>query len=520
MATTFKRTLVRQYPQSGEKITTDTLYWKNLEVPVTKKEYGAITHIDFCPVEPHYFAVTNSTRVQVYSPISLQILKSISRFKEVTYSGSFRNDGKLLVAGGDEGIIRLFDVSGKTLLRVFKGHQRPVHVTKFLMDRLHLFSGADDNSVRVWDIPTEKEVVVYEENKDYVRSGIASCASQDIILTGSYDHTVKLFDTRISESVMTVDHGHPVESVLMFPSGGIFLSAGGNVVKVWDALSGGKLLTTLCHHHKTVTCLTFCSNYQRFMSGGLDRHVKIYDVSSYQVVHTLDYPGAVISLGSAPDDSLVVVGTAEGLLSIQKRKPDGEPVKMKKKPVSFRYALKGKTYIPNKGDHVVEHKRREHLAKYDKYFKRFEHSKALDAALSPINRRTKPEIPMSVLQELIRRSGIRAALAGYSETQQTIIIKFIQRNISNPNYLPVLLDVANLVLDLYSDQLGQSSMVDKAVQELKEAVDMEVKYMKTLYEMIGMMDTLFSASAHTDQSLLNGQASPVNLTPSAAAQNT
>ena len=42
-------------------------------------------------------------------------------------------------------------------------------------------------------------------------------------------------------------------------------------MKVWDALAGGKLLTTLAHHHKTVTCLCFCSQYQRLMSGGLDR---------------------------------------------------------------------------------------------------------------------------------------------------------------------------------------------------------------------------------------------------------
>lgn len=36
----------------------------HLKVPVTKKEYGAITDIDFCPTDPHYFAVTNSTRVR------------------------------------------------------------------------------------------------------------------------------------------------------------------------------------------------------------------------------------------------------------------------------------------------------------------------------------------------------------------------------------------------------------------------------------------------------------------------
>ena len=37
---------------------------------------------------------------------------------------------------------------------------------------------------------------------------------------------MKLFDTRTKKSVLTVEHGHPVESVVMFPAGGIFLSAG------------------------------------------------------------------------------------------------------------------------------------------------------------------------------------------------------------------------------------------------------------------------------------------------------
>jgi len=45
-------------------------------------------------------------------------------------------------------------------------------------------------------------------------------------IAGSYDHTVRLFDARLDKSVMCVDHGAPVESVLMFPSGGLFISAG------------------------------------------------------------------------------------------------------------------------------------------------------------------------------------------------------------------------------------------------------------------------------------------------------
>lgn len=43
---------------------------------------------------------------------------------------------------------------------------------------------------------------------------------------GSYDHFVKMYDARTGSCVMSVDHGVPVESVLMFQSGGLFISAG------------------------------------------------------------------------------------------------------------------------------------------------------------------------------------------------------------------------------------------------------------------------------------------------------
>ena len=49
---------------------------------------------------------------------------------------------------------------------------------------------------------------------------------KNVFILGSYDHTVRLFDTRCKTSVLRIDHGSPVESVVMFPGGGIVASAG------------------------------------------------------------------------------------------------------------------------------------------------------------------------------------------------------------------------------------------------------------------------------------------------------
>ena len=44
---------------------------------------------------------------------------------------------------------------------------------------------------------------------------------------GSYDQTAKLLDMRTNTCVQTVEHGAPIEDVIMFPSGTIFMTAGG-----------------------------------------------------------------------------------------------------------------------------------------------------------------------------------------------------------------------------------------------------------------------------------------------------
>ena len=130
-----------------------------------------------------------------------------------------------------------------------------------------------------------------------MRCGITSESSDDLILTGSYDHTVKMIDTRTQSTVISVDHGEPIENILMFPSSNMFISCGGNSIKVWDVLKGGKLMRTMVNHHKTVTCLQFSHGCKYLLTGGLDRHVKVFDLLNYNLVHTIDYPSPILSLG-------------------------------------------------------------------------------------------------------------------------------------------------------------------------------------------------------------------------------
>ncbi|XP_061754197.1 U3 small nucleolar RNA-associated protein 15 homolog [Nerophis ophidion] len=492
----FKPTKIPVYPKLGEKVTQDTLYWKNYKAPVQIKEFGSVTNIDYSPVAPHNFAVTAFTRIHIYSPLSQEPVKTFTRFKDTAYCGRFRSDGQLLVAGCEDSVVRLFDVSGRVPLRVFRGHTKAVHVTDFTANQYEILTGSDDNTCRLWDIPNAVELNSYKEHTDYVRCGVTSKLSRDLFITGSYDHTLKLFDARVEKSVMTMDHGQPVESLLLYPSEGLLVSAGGRYVKVWDLLKGGQPLVSLRNHHKTVTCVCLSSSGQRLLSASLDRHVKVYNTSNYKVVHNFDYATSILSLALAPEDETIVVGMTSGILSIKHRKNPEELNKVssqQRRRPSYRVFVKGKNYAPKQDDYLVSKPVRQHLEKYDKLLRKFNVSKALDKAMEPWTRSKKPEIPVAVMKELDRRGTLKNALAGRDEQEVSLLLSFLIGNLLDPRFAPVLIIAADMILDIYQSVVGQSPIVDRQLLRLQDLMGKEIDFQQELLEVLGMLDTVFAS---------------------------
>ncbi|XP_053549043.1 U3 small nucleolar RNA-associated protein 15 homolog [Bombina bombina] len=499
----YKPVAIPSFPKLGEKITQDTLYWKHYKTPVQIKEFGAVTKIDFSPVQPCNYAVTSSTRIHIYGQYSQEPIKTFSRFKDTAYCGTYRNDGKLVVAGCEDSVVQLFDVGGKASLRQFHGHSKAVHFVDFTGDKYRIVSGADDYASTVWDIPNSTEIVSYKEHTDYVRCGCTSKLNDNIFVTGSYDHTIKVFDARTEHSVMNMEHEHPVESVLLFPSEGLLASAGGRFVKIWDMLKRGQLLVSLKNHHKTVTCLCLSSSGQRLLSGSLDRHVKVHSTTNYKVVHSFDYAASILSLALAPDDDMIVVGMTNGVLNIKHRKREEKKLSqssVKKRHPRYRVFVKGKDYMPKQDDIFVS--KPEHLRNYDRLLKGFEMSKALDAVLVPGIRLSTPEVTVAVMNELNRRGTLKNALAGRNEKELSTLMLFLLKNLADPRFSHILVNVAEQIIDIYAPIIGQSSVVDQQFLKLQDLIQKEISYQEELLEVLGMMDTLFATMTTKKQTVL------------------
>jgi hypothetical protein len=568
--------------------------------PPPPLQLAPAAHISFSPSAPHDYAVTTGTRVAVYDGKTNKEKRNLAKFKDVVHAARYRGDGALLAAGTSRGTVQVVDVSTKATLRTFKGHRGPVHVAQFAPGAPRVLSAGDDRSIRVWDMPTGEVVTAVEgAHDDYIRCAHTSPSTPHIWATGSYDHTVKLWDTRAlmgsarsrraaasaaaattaaapaeksgnadneeegaagdgdadvdagdddseaegsgaegaaakrigadsdaesdgeegggdaeSDSddddeddddsdeddeedddddeeeeedaemdtgaasssaaaasstaapgasadsgaargssgartqlgcLLTVNHGEPVTQVLLLPGGGSLLTSGGNSVKLWDIVSGGRLVHTFSHHQKLVTALTLDGTGSRLLTGGLDGLVKVYELATFTVTHTIRYDAPIVSLAVSPDNTRLVVGCTDGSLVVRQRKAKVAELVAEGKQArvlrggSYRYFLRGQTAPAGPDDVRVETTRKARLAPYDAHLKAFSYRAALDAALLSRD----PNVVASMLEELVARRGLAAALAGRDDASLEPVLAYLVKHVVDPRYASLLLDVAN-----------------------------------------------------------------------------
>ncbi|CUA69395.1 U3 small nucleolar RNA-associated protein 15 homolog [Xenopus laevis] [Rhizoctonia solani] len=369
---------IRQSARPSKQRTPESRYWRQFKYPAIIKDNAPVTSIHFAPTVPHRCAVTSGTH-------------------DTARSANIRKDGKLIVAGDDTGLIQIFDINSRAILRTLNEHKQPVHVTKFSpQDSTQLISCSDDTTVKLWDIPSETPIHTFASHSDYVRAGQVSPSNPALILTGSYDATVRLFDTRTGTCTMTMGADlvriGPVEDVLMFPSGSLAVAATGNILRAWDLVAA------------------FNGTASRLLTGGLDQLVKVYDVVTYRVVHTMRYPAPVLSLAVSPDDTHIAAGMVDGSLSVRRRQPKASEAAASVSRTaesgvydffmgggSFALGTKGPASRPKAGkgkqnpatgildEFRVEKRRQKRLREYDRLLKNFKYAAALDAVLRKVS---------------------------------------------------------------------------------------------------------------------------------------
>ncbi|GMF15270.1 unnamed protein product [Phytophthora lilii] len=141
-----------------------------------------------------------------------ELLLQEGHYKEV-YAIAFQKDGALAATGDLNGNGRVWDLrSGKAILPL-QGHSKQILSMDFAANGVQLASGSDDRSVRIWDLRQQKCSYMLPAHSNLVSDVRFSPGSGELLLSASYDSSIKLWRTR-DWKLMTTLRGHDGKLVL------------------------------------------------------------------------------------------------------------------------------------------------------------------------------------------------------------------------------------------------------------------------------------------------------------------
>ncbi|CAJ0962725.1 unnamed protein product, partial [Mesorhabditis belari] len=492
------------------RLNKNVAYWRRMQQISVFSEPNHVTSVAISPKEPHHIACTSSVRLSLYDSKWSQQVTQFSRFKRAVFGATFRRDGELIAIGGEEGKLRIFDAlrttgKQKVPLRSLKVGDCALHTVRFSTSGKNIFSMADDGMIKKYEIMDTgmEPIVSIKAHDDVIRCGAVSASNENIVISGGYDHKIKLWDVRADSSAsasLTLNAGAPIENLLFLPNENLLASAAGNVVKIWDMLAGGRLLTSIQAHHKTVTSLCLGENGSSLLTGAIDRRINVVRIADFSISYSFSVAAPVLALGMSPNDETMAIGMGN-LLSLYRRVPERQNIvsldTSDKKSIVQSNAPTATIQMKGTAKENIELTAkapdRLFLSKFDQLLKAFKHHDLVSVLFSNKSIWDDAGLVVGKLRVIAYRGALKAAFAGHKPVRQIVICKFLSRNLFLEPYFDTLIVVAEAVFEVFSTEDLDEKVIFQ-LNRLKDAVQRELTVQKQISQMMGGLELVLSSS--------------------------
>ncbi len=261
-------------------------------------------------------------------------------------------DGRTIVSGDRDGIVRLWDSAGNPIRASFPGHRGEILSLAVSADGQTIVSSGKDRKVGVWD-RTGKSIGSPSIGYQAAVRSVAVSADGGTIVSGSDDGTIRLWD-RAGKSIESIWKGTPgdILAIALSADGRTIVSGGKDgIVRLWDR-TGKSIGAPFPGHQGAVRSVAVSTDGQTIVSGGQDGTVRLWDRAGQSILSarhsmstktspsdgkqfgkpvnpTVGHQGDVLSVSISPDGGTIVSGGEDGTVRMWARngKPIGVPLK-------------------------------------------------------------------------------------------------------------------------------------------------------------------------------------------------
>jgi WD40 repeat protein len=241
---------------------------------------------------------------------------------------AFNPAGTLIATAGADQVVRLWDVSDPRQPRQraeLAGHAGMVASVSFSPDGRLLASGGYDDTARLWDVDTAHQLSVIPGSGGVV-SSVAFAPDGKNLATANYDNTARLWGVgdpgHPAPGAVLAGHAGVLTAVAFDPAGNIVATAGDDAtIRLWNAADGTPL-AVLRGHANAVMALAFSPDGQTLASGGADKTARLWDVASGRESWQLNgHSNAVSSVAFGPDGHTLATASTDKTVRLEDLTP-------------------------------------------------------------------------------------------------------------------------------------------------------------------------------------------------------
>ncbi|ETO23122.1 WD-40 repeat protein [Reticulomyxa filosa] len=133
--------------------------------------------------------------------------------------GVIGGNGYTICSGSYDNTIRIWDIETTKQLSVFKGHENGIRSVKYGSNELvnAILSGSEDKSVRLWDIRSDQQIQEFKGHSNrvfaveylpfIVKDSNEVNSISNVICSGSFDNTIRFWDIRSNKKELYLING-------------------------------------------------------------------------------------------------------------------------------------------------------------------------------------------------------------------------------------------------------------------------------------------------------------------------
>ncbi|XP_066910981.1 U5 small nuclear ribonucleoprotein 40 kDa protein-like [Clytia hemisphaerica] len=198
------------------------------------------------------------------------------------FCGRFHPSGKTLASAGFDRLVYLWNVYGECEnFAILKGHSGAILDMHWMYDGDTLVTSSSDKTIALWDYETGAKVKKFKGHTSFVNSCCPVRRGPELVVSGSDDGEIKLWDRRKKTAVQTFMNKYPVTAVCFNDNATQIVSGGiDNIIKVWD-LRKNDVMFRMTGHTDTPTGLRLSPDGSFVLSNAMDNTVRIWDIRAF-----------------------------------------------------------------------------------------------------------------------------------------------------------------------------------------------------------------------------------------------